>query len=520
MTPMTPTTDSLLLSVAEMYEADRRTIAAGTPGIELMEAAGTAVAGRAGALASGRPVIVLCGPGNNGGDGYVAARLLAAEGRDVRVMALGDPAKLEGDAATACERWQGPIGNLAAANIPDKSAVVVDALFGAGLTRPLEGEARATAEALDGGPHDVVAVDIPSGVLGDTGAVLGGIAFRARETVTFCRRKPGHFLYPGRAMCGEVTLADIGITLETVNGLGVATWSNVPANWFGLLPVPDWSSHKYGRGHAVIAGGAEMTGAARLAARAARRIGAGLVTIAAPDSAFAIYAAGDPGTLVARAGAPDTFAAFLEDPRRNAILVGPGAGGGAETQAKVEAALATGRGVVLDADALTAYADDPAALFARLGPHVLLTPHEGEFTKLFRHAGDGPEGDDRLSRARWAAERSGAVVLLKGPDTVVAHPDGRAAINANAPADLATAGSGDTLAGVVLGLVAQGMQTFAAAQAATWLHGAAAAAFGRGLIAEDLAELLPKVRQGLERRARSAYLADDDNDNRQSGSEA
>lgn len=480
-----------LLSVAEMYRADALAIAGGVPGPLLMEAAGAAVVRAILDRWAPHPTAVLCGPGNNGGDGFVIARLLLEAGWPVRLALLGARSDLRGDAAVAAERWSGPI-EAVDPHLLTGNPLVIDALFGAGLTRPLDGMARRIVEAMDG--LTVVAVDVPSGVHGDSGQVLGA-APKAALTVTFFRRKPGHLLLPGRLLCGEVEVADIGIPERVLDEIRPRTFVNHPDLWKHGFPWPTADGHKYARGHAVVLGGGRMTGAARLASVAALRAGAGLVTVACPPEAFAIYAVGSPSVIVAPVADDAEFAALLEDGRKNAVLLGPGAGVGVHTRARVLAALVGGKACVLDADALTSFAGNPADLFDRLNRRCLLTPHEGEFARLF---GDGEEGGDKLARARAAAARTGAVVLLKGADTVVAAPDGRAAINLNAPPDLATAGSGDVLAGIALGLVAQGMGTFEAACAAVWLHGEAAAAHGPGLIAEDLPGLLPVALRRLK----------------------
>lgn len=479
--------DLVLLSVAEMGRADTLTIAGGTPGIDLMERAGAAVADAVLRRWRGRPVTVLCGPGNNGGDGFVAARLLREAGAEIRLGCLAPVGELRRDAGIAAERWGRAVEPLDPALL-DGTAVVVDALFGAGLTRPLDGIARTLVEAVNARRLDCVAVDVPSGVDGDSGAVLGA-APQAAVTVTFFRRKPGHLLLPGRRLCGVVEVADIGIPADVLDEIRPQCRENAPGLWRGALRWPSPVEHKYSRGHALIFGGAELTGAARLAARAARRVGAGLVGIAAPRAAHAIYAADQPGTLTLVADDPASADALLDDVRRNAVLIGPGNGVCEATARHALAALGRRRAAVLDADALTSFAASPDRLFAAIAGETVLTPHEGEFARLFHDL----TGGGKLARARAAAARSRAVVLLKGADTVIAAPDGRAAINANAPADLATAGSGDVLAGLIVGLLAQGLPAFEAAAAAAWLHGEAATAFGPGLIAEDLVDMLPRV---------------------------
>ena len=481
---------SALLTVDEMGRADRLTIDGGTPGIELMENAGRAVAGAVLQRFPRQPALVLCGPGNNGGDGFVVARHLADAGWPVRLALLGARERLTGDAAQAAARWRGPVEPLSLDGL-GADALVIDALFGAGLSRPVDGLAGAVLARVAEAGCTAVAVDMPSGVHGDTGEVWGTTA-PARLTVTFFRKKSGHLLLPGRTLCGEVVVADIGIPSAVLARIEPRQWANAPAEWVGRFPWPRLDGHKYDRGHAMVLGGATMTGAARLAALAARRVGAGLVSIVAAREAIPIYASGQPGTIVMPL---DAWPDLLGDPRHNAVLIGPGAGAGETTRAAVLAALDAGKATVLDADAITSFAGDRAALFAKLSDRCVLTPHEGEFRRLFPAAQGG-----KVERARAAAREAHAVVLLKGPDTVIAAPDGRAAINTNAPPELATAGSGDVLAGMVLGLTAQGMTAMDAACAAVWLHGDAAAAFGAGLIAEDIVDALPPAIARLGRK--------------------
>ena len=483
--------DGELLTVEEMYRADKAAMAAGIAGEFLMEAAGRSIAGQIRNRWARRPVTVLCGPGNNGGDGFVVARLLDADGWPVRLALLGDNGRLSGDAALNAERWKGEVEALTPA-VLDGAELIVDALFGAGLARPPEGAARSVIEAVNGHGAPCIAVDMPSGVDGDTGAVLD-VAPQCVLTVTFFRRKPGHLLMPGRSLAGDVVVVDIGIPESVLGDIAPANFANGPALWLARYPWPRPTDHKYSRGHALIAGGAVMTGAARLAARGAMRAGAGMVTVASPPEAQPIYAADMAGVLVSAVANAEEFTALLDDERKNAVLIGPGCGVNLTTRDMVLGALAAGRAVVLDADAITVFRDDAETLFAATrGANCLLTPHEGEFARLFPAAGD------RLSRSRAAAEICGAAVLLKGADTVVASPDGRCVINHNAPPDLATAGASDVLAGFALGLMAQGMSGFDAGCAAAWLHGEAAADFGPGLVAEDIPDGLPKVLRGLK----------------------
>jgi NAD(P)H-hydrate epimerase len=508
-----------LLTAAEMARADALAAQHGVPGLALMENAGRAVADAATELAgrAGAAIAVVCGPGNNGGDGFVAARLLREKGYRVRLGLLGPREALEGDAAEMAKRWGVAIEPLIPAVLADAD-VVVDALFGAGLSRPLQGMAADVVAAINTCAKPIVAVDVPSGLDGTTGAV-GGPVVQATRTVTFFRMKPGHLLLPGRRLCGDVRLADIGIPERVLQEIGPRNFVNRPSLWQPSYPWPRLDAHKYTRGHAVVVSGpAESTGAARLGARGALRIGAGLVTVVGPATATAVNATHLTAIMLKAVGSDAALAEVLSDVRRNAVLIGPGAGVSGATAATVLTVLASPAAAVLDADALTAFApgesnapvravgfgfvvrgSEPgpnsdglfAAIKARQGP-VVLTPHEGEFKRLF---GDLP--GSKLDRTRRASELSGAVVVLKGADTVTASPDGRAAINDNAPPWLATAGAGDVLAGFVTGLLAQHMPAFDAACAAVWLHGDCATQFGPGLIAEDLPETLPQVLRGL-----------------------
>ena len=474
-----------------MASVDRLAVACGIPGHVLMENAGRMVAQEIAERWPPRPTAVLCGPGNNGGDGFVVARLLRAASWPVRVGLTVDRSVLEGDARRMAEQWSGAIEAKGVRTL-DGAALIVDALFGAGLSRDIEGPQAELVAAMNAAGVPIVAVDIPTGIDGASGAVRG-TAVKADLTVTFCRKKPGHLLYPGRGHAGDLILRDIGIPDAAVASTGAQLFENGPALW--RLPRRRPEDHKYRAGHTVVvSGGATQTGAARLAALAALRVGAGLVTVASPTDALAVNAAHLTAVMLAEADAPDQLRTLLEDHRKNAVVIGPGNGVGDRTRVMVRIALASGAAMVLDADALTSFEADPQALFkaiaARPARTVVLTPHQGEFERLFQTRDTGAS---KVEAARSAAKTSQAVVILKGPDSVIAAPDGRAAINANAPPTLATAGSGDVLAGLVAGLLAQGMMGFEAAAAATHLHGAAATLFGPGLIAEDLPGLIPAV---------------------------
>jgi hydroxyethylthiazole kinase-like uncharacterized protein yjeF len=489
-----------LLTTAEMAVADRRAVELGVPSLALMENAGRVVAEAAMRMVpAGVRIAVLCGPGNNGGDGFVAARLLRAAGYTVDVGVLGRRDGLGGDAAEMANRWSGPVHDESAALLARGTpALIVDALFGAGLSRGLDGKAADVVAAIDRARQDgaaVLAIDVPSGLDGTTGEAAGPVV-GATRTVTFFRLKPGHLLLPGRELCGPVTLGDIGMPAGVLDAIAPQTMRNGPPLWQHVLPRLRADGHKYSRGHAVVvSGGIEMSGAARLSARGALRMGAGLVTVAASGDALLAHAAQLNAVLLKSASAPAELTHLLADARYNAVAIGPGLGRGPDAAAQVQAVLASGAAVALDADAITVAAAAPEALFGTIkgaARAVVLTPHEGEFKRLF----PGATGS-KLDRARHAARESGGVVVLKGPDTVIAAPDGRAAINDNAPPTLATAGSGDVLTGFVTGLLAQHMPPFEAACAAVWLHGACAERFGPGLIAEDLPEALPAVLRAL-----------------------
>jgi hydroxyethylthiazole kinase-like uncharacterized protein yjeF len=481
-----------ILTNDEMRSADASAVKAGTPSLTLMENAGRAVTDAIAARFPPSKVTVLCGPGNNGGDGFVAARLLAGHGFDVTVAA-GEGHK--DDAAAMAEQWQGTRVALSPAAL-DGAALIVDALFGAGLSRPLEKSYRALAEAVNRTHVPVIAVDVPSGLDGDSGKILG-LAVKASITVTFFRLKPGHLLLPGRELCGETLLVDIGIPEEAASRSKL--FENTPMLWGGKFHWPEANANKYGRGHCVVVSGpAHATGAARMAARGALRIGAGLVSVAAQGDAVAANAAHLTAIMVKPFKGGEGLAELLSDKRLNVVAIGPGLGVGKPTRSLVMAALKSGAATVLDADALTSFHDEPKALFAKIKHPAVMTPHAGEFERIF--PGLLRKAKSKIEAARLAAARAHAVVLLKGNDTVIAAPDGTAAINTNAPPTLATAGAGDVLTGFIAGLLAQGMPAFEAACAGAWLHGDAAGRFGPGLIAEDLPEILPESLVSLKDR--------------------
>jgi hydroxyethylthiazole kinase-like uncharacterized protein yjeF len=477
-----------ILTVDEMTGSDRAAIAAGTPGAVLMERAGGRVAEAICARWTPRRAVILCGPGNNGGDGYVVARKLAEAGWETHTASLARE-RLKGDAAEASARWTGRDAPLSE-GVCSGAELVVDALFGAGLSKPLAATEQAPLRAAEAAHIPIVGVDLPSGLPGDRSEPLG-YAPACALTVTFHRKKLAHVLEPGRSLCGEVVVGDIGLGAPPAS---VTLHENAPALWSEAFPWPGIEAHKHARGAlVVVSGGLTHTGAARLAARGGLRIGAGLVTVLAPPGAVLAIAAhleavmlaafGNPGELVEAAG------------KASAAVIGPAAGVGEATRGNLLALASTDARLVVDADALTSFRDDPETLFAALGEGDVMTPHPGEFERVFPGLLKG--SPERITAARVAAARAGAVVLLKGPDTVIAAPDGRAAVNTNGAPWLATAGSGDALAGFIGGLIAQGMPSFEAACAGAWIHAEAGAGFGPGLIAEDLPGLAPQVLRRL-----------------------
>lgn len=468
-----------LLTPEEAARADRFMVDAGTPIATLMDHAGYAVADALAAQAGfGVRIVVLAGPGDNGGDAFVAAEVLRQRGFAVCLVDMsggkGGPA-----ASAARAAWRGETvgpGDSALA----RADIIVDGLFGGGLSRPIEGEAAALVEAANAARAKIIAIDLPSGVNGATGAVEGP-AIEAATTVTFERRKPGHLLLPGRAHAGIVRVAEIGISAKALQSTGCRTYENRPALWAAHAPRLAAAGHKYSRGHAVVVSGPmAATGAARLAATAALRAGAGLVTVASPADALMVNACHLTTVMLRRADGPDDLAALLSDLRLNTVCLGPGLPAGEGTAAMATAALASEAAVVLDAGALSSFAGAPERLAGAVSGPAVLTPHAGEFGRLFGHA------VDKLADTRRAAALTGTVVIHKGADTVIAAPDGRAAINANAPPFLATAGTGDVLSGIVTSMLAQGLPPFEAAALAVWLHGEAAQIAGRGMIADDL----------------------------------
>ncbi len=490
--------EGYLLTAAQMAQAEADATAPGFTPWEMMQLAGRGVAQYIVQHYEKQPVIVLCGPGNNGGDGYIVAEMLRLEGWPVEVLAV--TADMTGPAAKASGHYQGVRYPLAERKVQPRR-LVVDALFGTGLTRPLEGVIAERIQEINHQDNHVIAVDMPSGIGTDDGAIMGHVLL-ASLTLTFASRKLGHVLAPGRAFCGKTIVLDIKLGRQVAAIAEAASphlLENLPRYWRASFPYPRIADHKYARGAVLVAGGPlECTGAARLAAMGAARL-CGAVTIACSFDALPVYAAHPDAVMTRLCEEAGEFRSLAGHKKITALVVGPGHGGGEDTRHTVLTSLASGKALVLDADALTAFESDEEILFGAIeqsASPVVLTPHEGEFTRLF---GDRvEEGAPKYKRASQAAILSRAVVVLKGPDTMIADPDGmRVLINGNAPPTLATAGSGDVLAGMIAGLMAGGMTPFDAAAAAVWLHGAAASQFGYGLVASDIPAMLPRAIESL-----------------------
>jgi hydroxyethylthiazole kinase-like uncharacterized protein yjeF len=489
-----------LLTNDEMIRAEKLAMDGGTSSLVMMENAGNGVAEDVvKRFARGSKVVILCGPGRNGGDGFVAARRLRERGYHIRLALMGEQGKLPSECQEMARRWDETIEPMTPQCV-DGAQVIVDAIFGAGLRDEVRELPAQMIGEVTKRNLPVVAVDMPTGIDATSGQILG-TAFKAVSTVSFFRRKTGQVLLPGRLHCGAVTAVDIGIPATVMKDVGPRAFSNQPDLWLKYFPRMKIDGHKYDRGHAVVVSGEmERTGAARMAARAAIRIGAGVVSLATTKAAFYINAAQLTSIMVDAFEGAGGLADLLSDERIRAVLIGPGAGISDETQQNVAAVLSSGASVVIDADGLSAFEGNAPALFDQIkfrAAPVIITPHDGEFARLFPDVLQNPS---KLERARLAAEMSGAVVVLKGPDTVIAAPNGVAGLVENAPPWLATAGSGDVLAGMITGLLAQGMEALDAAMAGVWMHGDVARIIGPGMISEDMSDVVPQVLLDLDKR--------------------
>ncbi len=480
-----------VLSTAQMYEADKLAIKSGISGIELMENAGSAVTAHITAHWDACKTLVLCGPGNNGGDGYVVARQLSEAGWRVEVAQYGDPQKLSADARHMHDQYSGSIiKDIGLVAVSDFD-LIIDAVFGAGFRGELPPELSALFQKGAAADIPIVAIDVPSGVEGDTGQISAGTAV-ASMTVSFFRPKIGHMLYPGRENCGRLQIADIGINAQVLNKISVDVFQNSLDMWKSYYPLPSKIGHKYTRGHtAVVGGGMANTGAARISARNALRIGAGAVTVLCPPAALMVYAQALEAVMVSSFQTPDELADFIKSKRIASLLIGPANGVTDRTRENVLSALETSAHVVIDADAISVFKDDPEALFkaikAKRTGQVILTPHEAEFDRVFELQGTP------VDRSRRGAKISGATVILKGATTCIASPSGQVILNTHASPWLATAGSGDALAGILCGLMASMDDSLKASAAAVWIHGEAGLRLGAGMVAEDIEKTIPSI---------------------------
>jgi ADP-dependent NAD(P)H-hydrate dehydratase / NAD(P)H-hydrate epimerase len=478
----------ILLAPAAMARVDTAAARSGIDSFGLMLRAGEAVAAAALRLfPDALRFVVLCGPGNNGGDGFVAATALSRAGAPVVVFCIADIGELMGDAARAaheCPLARFPLDSFC----PAPGDVIVDALFGAGLSRHLPEDICSVIRKVREAKLPVLAVDLPSGIDGRTGEIKGE-AFEAVHTVTFMTRKPGHVLLPGRLQCGSVEVFDIGIPRRIVEAEAGSLWINAPQIWAAEARSSSARDHKYSRGHLTVFSGPQTaTGAARLSAEAALMAGAGLVTLASPETALAVNAAHLTAVMMTRIDTPGDLSAWLSDTRHSTYILGPGFGDLDRARNFALVIGESGRRLVLDADGLSAFqagVDRLRRVFGKGESRLVITPHEGEFKRLFPDIA-AVNSMGKVEKALAAAEALGGIVVYKGADTVIASPDGRAAIEENAPPTLATAGSGDVLAGMVGARLTNGMPAFEAACAGVYQHGQAARRAGRALTAEVL----------------------------------
>ena len=467
-----------ILNNREMAKADRLTKENGTDGFELMKAAGQHAARIIAEKYPENEFLVLCGPGNNGGDGLVAANHLKSAGKNVRIAALGNLDDYTGDAAKAAEKIdQHPdlLEDLSEEVLANPKLVIIDAVFGTGFDRKLQDPVSSVFKKINSLHKTVVAIDIPSGVNGNDGT-LDSNSLQADLTITFFRKKLGHFLQPGRSTCGKVVVCDIGIPSEILEQTDYSAIENDCSLWFDFFPIPLQTQHKYDRGYAVVYGGDEMTGAARMSAEACLRVGAGLCCLLCSQGRGDLYRSIMPPPVIVHEDPG------WDDDRVTARCVGPGAG--EHVDKIVTKFLSSFVPIVLDGDAL--HSRKP------YNDHVILTPHEGEFQRLF------PETKgSKLERVLEVTQIMTAVMVLKGSDTIIAQQGRKPVINTNTSPYLSTAGSGDVLSGILTGLLAQGMSPFEASCAGVWMHGDASCRIGPGLLAHDLPAVLPEILSDL-----------------------
>jgi len=466
-----------LLTVEDIRRAEEAALSEGISLETLMENAGHAVAEVIFKEFSKRPVLILVGPGKNGGDAKIVAQVLKKNKWPVEVLSLTH--------LPPCEKIQ---------QLIDESHLIVDGLFGIGLDRPVEGEALKLIELVNESQKPVVAIDIPSGIEANSGTVLGD-AIKATHTVTFLRAKPGHFLLMGRLHTGKLILKDLNVPEKIIPQSSY--YLNTPALWLDAIKEPQPTDHKYTRGACMIMGNGSMPGAVKLAALAARRVGTGLVRLTCKAEDYPIFASTTLGDIITPIASAKKFLELVKDDHFNALLWGTGAFPTESTRQQALLLLSLKKACVLDGGALSSFEGRTLELTGHLHENVILTPHEGEFIRLFPHLGFLKNKVEKAHKAHKAAVEAGATIVLKGYDTIIASPQGEVIINANAPATLATAGTGDVLAGLMAGLLAQGVPPFKAAAAAVWIHGECASRRGLGLIVEDLLGEIPGVLQFL-----------------------
>lgn len=481
-----------ILSITQMKQAEDASLSGRTSSYTLMQRAGRAVADIVRERYEKQPVMVLCGSGNNGGDGFIAASELKRKKWDVTVACKLEAEYLEGDVARAAEEWGDDFETLDKVKLPE-DGIIIDAIFGTGLEREITGDAQEVLFALQRSSCSVVAVDFPSGVYADSGDCQPCTP-QADLTVTFFRKKMGHILLPGRVACGDIIVSDIGMKDDVLDEIeGEIVHENDPSlGWQEDASTKAFWTHKYHHGHIAVLGGKVLTGATVLTSLSALRIGAGLVTIAAHPDVVNVYRMASPSLMVEPLQEMARFKDhYAKDDRRNVLLIGPGAGLENEGALKkiVFDATASERICVLDADALSVFENDTRTFYKSLHKSCILTPHEGEFERIF----PGLQGS-KVDRALEASRKTGAIIVLKGADTVVASPNGKAVINTTGCGWMATAGTGDVLAGMIAGLVARKvLNLFDATCAAVWMHGKASELAGPGMISEDLSSHIPSV---------------------------
>lgn len=511
-----------VIDTTQMYAADAITIDKGISGIELITTAAQAVSKSIISKYRFKNVVVVCGSGNNGSDGFAVASILLNAGYTVTVVFTGDERdfyNLSGDTKIAAMEWRGETLFANTDTTFDNADLIVDAMLGAGINRAPSARYAMLITLINKAKKTVISIDLPTGVCGDTGKIFAS-AVNANMTVTFFRKKPAHLLLPGKEHCGELVLCDIGIDASVLLDLKPVLYENNPALWLDRYPFPDAKTHKYKRGHALVMSGERYTtGAARLAAAAALRIGAGVVTLGSPTNAMDVNAMHLTEIMQVEIDDETTLSTLLQDRRFKSFTLGPGLGYGERAISYVCAALEVNRSsacaIVLDADALSSFEQNPDVLFNAIktsNKPVVMTPHTGEFLRLFNMTARSldTELSSKVELTKQASAKSGAIIVYKGHDTVIACPDGTAVVNTNAPSWLATAGSGDVLAGTICGLLGQGLAleesnhqdsiltAFHLTCAAVWIHAQAANLFGIGLIAGDIHRTYPQVLSQLQ----------------------